>query len=141
MALGIGMSDLLTAYDIDGVLVPDCDHFPNIGGLDEFYEIAAKMLPIFHPAGDFILITARPKEYSNVTWKWCGDYMDPLPISLFHGCQKEPPHRYKTGVLNANPHIKRYIESDLLIVDYLKLHVTTGCEIVHFKTFMQGILK
>ena len=132
---------MLTAYDIDGVLVPDCDHFPNIGGLSEFYEIAAKMLPIFQPVGDFILITARPKEYSHVTWKWCGDYMDPLPIGLFHGCQKETPHRYKTDVLNANPHIKRYVESDQLIVDYLKLHVTTGCEIVHFKTFMQDILK
>lgn len=132
---------MLTAYDIDGVLVPDCDHFSDIGGLDEFYALTGKMIPIFVPATDFILITARPAKYSHVTWQWCKDYMNPLPIEMFHGCQKETPGEYKTAVLNANPHIKRYIESDQSIVDYLKLHVTTGCEVIHFKTFMQVTLE
>ena len=141
MALGIETKGkqtlLLTAFDIDGVLVPDCDHFPNIGGLDEFYALTSKMVPIFTPSTDYILITARHAKYRATTWAWCKEYMDPLPIQLFHECTDETAGDYKAKVLNANPSIKRYIESDLSIVTYLRKNVTTGCEIIHFESFMQ----
>lgn len=125
------------AFDLDGVLVPDFDQLPMIGGLDEFYHMATFIRPIFAPQGDYSIITARPVEYKATTLQWCEKYLYPLPKDLFHERSSETGGAYKAAVLNNNKHITTYVESDPAIVSYLKKNVTTGCDIVHFAYFLQ----
>ena len=125
------------AFDLDGVLVPDFDQLPMIGGLDEFYHMSTYIRPIFAPQGDYSIITARPAEYRSLTWQWCEKYLYPMPVKLFHERTSETGGAYKANVLNNNKQIQTYVESDPGIVAYLKKHVTTGCEIVHFEYFLQ----
>jgi hypothetical protein len=125
------------AFDLDGVLVPDCDQIPSIGGLDEFYSLANYMIPLFNPQGAYQIITARDAEYRSVTWAWCEKYLDPLPERLHHERLQQTGSQYKADILNGDPTITHYVESDIGIVEYLKKNVVTGCEIIHFSTYLQ----
>ena len=133
----------LIAYDLDGVLIPDCDKFPNIGGLDEFYTMATNIIPIFNPQGEYLIITARPAEFRSVTYSWCVKYLNPMPVRLHHErlTYQSTAGKYKADILNSNPDITKYIESDPGIVHYLKNNVTTGCEIIHFSSYLETHFK
>jgi hypothetical protein len=124
------------AYDLDGVLVPDCDHIPSIKSIDEFYALTEYMKPIFNPEGEYAIITARHAQHRSSTWTWCNKYLFPLPARLHHECTDETPGSYKAGILNTNPDIQTYVESDEGIVNYLRHNVTTGCEIIHFDEYL-----
>ena len=126
------------AYDLDGVMVPDCDSLPFVAGLDEFYQLMGQVRPIFNPQGDYCIITARSSMYRASTVEWYNKYLSPKPVQLFHEIGKdETPEQYKVRVLNAHPEITIYIESEPYIVDYLRQHVTTECTIVLFREFIQ----
>lgn len=131
----------LIAFDLDGVLIPDFDQLPNIGGLDEFYAMSTNVIPIFSPKGEYLIITARPAEYRSVTHSWCVKYLDPMPIRLHHErvVANTTAGKYKADILNSNPNIAKYIESDLGIVTFLKNNVTTGCEIIHFSEYLEDL--
>lgn len=124
------------AFDLDGVLVPDCDHIPFIKSLDDFYGLTMYMQPLFHPQGSYAIITARPAEHRSTTWTWCNRHLEELPARLFHEIIDETPGAYKARILNEHPDIQYYVESDLGIVKYLQQHVTTGCKIVHFSDYI-----
>lgn len=130
--------DIVTkiAFDLDGVLVPDCDHIPNIASLDAFYSLTEYMRPLFYPEGEYAIITARPAEYRSSTWTWCNKYLYPLPTRLHHECTDETPGAYKARMLNSDANIQTYVESDEGIVAYLKQNVTTGCKIIHFGEYI-----
>lgn len=127
------------AFDLDGVLVPDFDQIPSLGGLKEFYSMTMYIRPLFKPQGDYAIITARNSEYRSVTESWCKKYLNPLPKTLFH--EKEDlignAFAYKQKVLNDNPSIQTYVESDIDIVKYLAENVVTGCKIIHFSEYVQ----
>jgi hypothetical protein len=126
------------AFDLDGVLVPDCDHIPRIASLDEFYALTEYMRPLFAPTGEYAIITARPAEYRSSTWTWCNKYLNPLPVRLFHERTHEgSAGQYKANILNTNTDIQVYVESDPGIVSYLQKNVTTGCEVIHFADYLQ----
>jgi len=124
------------AYDLDGVLVPDCDQIPFIKSLDDFYGLTMYMRPLFNPQGLFAIITARPAEHRSITWTWCNRHLADLPERLFHECLDETPGSYKAKILNENPNIQTYVESDIGIVKYLKQNVSTGCDIIHFDEYI-----
>lgn len=124
------------AFDLDGVLIPDCDEFPNVGGLDEFYALTMYMRPIFVPQGKYAIITARPAQYRPVTIEWCRKYLEDMP-TLHHESVDQTPGEYKAEVLNKHIEIELYVESDEGIVKYLRKHVTTGCKIIHFSEFLE----
>lgn len=124
------------AYDLDGVFIPDCDKIPNLGGLSEFYDLTMNMRPIFTPDHEYDIITARQVKYKSVTIAWIKKYFTGLPTTVFHDCETETPEVYKLNVLNANPDIRLYIESEPYIVDYLNTNVKTGCKTVLFKEFI-----
>jgi hypothetical protein len=127
------------AYDLDGVMVPDCDRLPFVKGLDEFYQLMGHVRPIFNPQGSYSIITARAAMYRANTVEWYNTYLSPKPVQLFHEIDEdETPEQYKVRVLNSHPEITIYIESEPYIVDYLRQHVTTGCTIVLFREFVQG---
>ncbi len=132
------MSDsvIKIAYDLDGVLVPDCDHIPFVKSLDDFYGLTMYMRPLFNPQRKFAIITARPAEHRSITWTWCNRHLGELPERLFHECLDETPGAYKAKILNENPNIQTYVESDIGIVKYLKQNVSTGCEIIHFDDYI-----
>lgn len=130
------------AYDLDGVFIPDCDRIPNLGGLKEFYQLSMFMRPIFTPDHEYDVITARHINYKSVTIDWITKYFVRLPNTIFHECEADNPEVYKAHVLNENPDIQLYIESEPYIVDYLNNNVKTGCKIVLFKDFINnGIIK
>lgn len=124
------------AYDLDGVLVPDCDLIPGLGGLKEFYQATTYMRPLFVPSGDYWIITARPKEYQYLTDQWCSKYLNNPPLRLFHDPKGYAPAEYKARVLNEHPEIQVYIESDQSIADGISKLVTTGCRVIHYATWV-----
>lgn len=130
------------AYDLDGVMVPDCDSLPFVAGLDEFYQLMGNVRPIFNPQGTYSIITARSAMHRASTVEWYNRYLNPKPAQLFHEIgDDETPEQYKTRVLNAHPEITIYIESEPSIVDYLRKNVTTECTIVLFREFIQQQIK
>lgn len=124
------------AYDLDGVLVPDCDQIPFIESIDDFYGLTMYMKPLFSPQGSYAIITARPAEHRSTTWTWCNKYLSDLPTRLHHECTDETPGAYKARILNSNADIQTYVESDEGIVKYLRHNVTTGCAIIHFDEYI-----
>jgi len=127
------------AFDLDGVLVPDCDQIPFIKGIEEFYGLTMYMKPLFNPRTPYAIITARPAEYRSITWTWCNRHLTDLPERLFHECLEETPGAYKAHILNENPNIQTYVESDEGIVKYLKQNVKTGCEIIFFDEYISNL--
>lgn len=120
------------AFDIDGVLVPDCDSFPNLGGLEAFYALTTCMRPLFKPNGEWYALTAREAQYRPYTVEWIRKYFTNRPIELWHESDSTNPPEYKAEVINKQG-ITKYIESDLGIVEYLRKH--TQAEIIHFEEF------
>jgi hypothetical protein len=120
------------AFDIDGVLVPDCDSFPNLGGLDAFYALTTYMRPLFKPEGEWYALTAREAQYRPYTIEWIRKYFTNKPIELWHESDSINPFAYKAEIINKHG-ITKYIESDLNIVKYLRKH--TQAEIIHFEDF------
>ena len=126
------------AFDIDGVLVPDCDRFPNLGGLEEFYALTTCMRPLFKPRGEWYALTARSAEYRPYTMAWIRRHFINAPIQLWHESDSSNPLEYKAEIINNNS-ITMYIESDLGIVEYLRKH--TQAEIIHFDEFCSQSFK
>lgn len=120
------------AFDIDGVLVPDCDKFPNLGGLDAFYALTTCMRPLFKPNGEWYALTARNAEYRPHTMEWINKYFTNKPLGLWQESDGMNPPEYKAEVINKHS-ITKYIESDPDIVAYLRVH--TRAEIIHFEEF------
>ena len=127
----------MIAYDLDGVLVPDFDKIPGLGGLAEFYAMTTYIRPIFTPQGEYAIITARNAEFRTDTWTWCNKYLSNLPVKLYHEIKGQTPPEYKAALLNTLPDIQVYVESDKEIVEYLRSNVTTGCKIIHFSEYLE----
>jgi len=120
------------AFDIDGVLVPDCDKFPELGGLDAFYSMSTFMRPLFKPMGEWYAITAREAQYRPYTIEWIRRHFTNKPMELWHESDSSNPPEYKAEVIIKHG-ITKYIESDITIVEYLRKH--TQAEIIHFDEF------
>jgi hypothetical protein len=129
------------AYDLDGVLLPDCDRLPGVGGLNEFYQLMEFVRPLFQPKEPYSIITARLATYRESTQRWISKYLDIAPEKLYHDITDNNAALYKTTVLNSTPDIQIYIESDLSIVEFLRQHVNTGCKIYHFSNLTQTTIE
>lgn len=122
------------AYDLDGVLVPDCDVIPFLGGIEEFYNLSTYMRPLFQPIGEYSIITARLPQYKNFTQTWIDKYIQFTPIQVFHDIEYNmTPQKYKAKTIIEN-NIDVYVESDKEIVDYLKMNTTA--KIIHFSEYI-----
>ena len=128
------------AYDLDGVLVPDCAHIPEIASYNEFLKLTTYMLPLFQPTGRYSIITARPARFRKITEQWL-KHLAIQPAYLFHEAVRESPAQYKALVLNDHPTIRVYVESDPKIVEELRKLVTTGCEIIHYSDYVNKSFK
>lgn len=129
------------AYDLDGVLLPDCDKLPGVGGLGEFYQLMEFVRPLFQPKEPYSIITARLITYRESTQRWISKYLDIAPERLYHDITDNNAASYKATVLNATPDIQIYIESDPSIVAFLKQNVNTGCKIYHFSHLTQSTIE
>lgn len=126
------------AFDLDGVLIPDCDRFPNVGGLQEFYALTFYMRPLFKPNNEWSIITARPPAYRPVTMSWIDKHFENKPKRVWHEIVDQSPAEYKADIINQNG-IEYYIESDIDIVKYLLDN--TKAMVVHFDTFCKQQFK
>jgi hypothetical protein len=118
------------AYDLDGVLVPDCDHIPNLGQVKELYELLVYMRPTFIPRGDWSIVTARPQEYFYLTEQWIARHFTEYRPQLFQIMTREQrPETYKLAMINSLA-LDVYVESDPKIVAYLRNH--TAIKVIWF---------
>lgn len=127
----------VTAFDLDGVFIPDCDQIPDLGGHEEYLNMTTYMKPTFKPVGEWILLTGRPAEYEHITKSWLLKYFSNQPKLILHGRdpEKENNTEYKLRMIKENK-IDVYIESDKEIVDELTKKLE-GKIIVHFEEFCQ----
>ena len=121
------------AYDLDGVLIPDCDKIPQIGGLSDYYALTFYMRPIFRPAQQWNIVTARNPKYRSETMLWIEKHFANKPQRVWHEIgDGQSPEEYKAEIITQNG-IELFVESDANIVDYLRKNTTAT--IVHFDTF------
>jgi len=127
----------MLAFDLDGVLIPDCDNISTIGDVAEYYELAAaNMRPLFQPGAASVIITARYKQHAASTMAWANRYLAPLPRRIYHDRAIETAAGYKAKVLNDDHTISVYVESDLEIVEQLVHTVRSSCKILHFSQWV-----
>lgn len=135
-------TNIMIAYDFDGVLIPDFNRVPNLGGLDEFYTMTQSVKPIFKPKGTWYIITGRDRSYLTQTASYIDKHFDNPPVALYQDRKRKEQKawEYKAQILNELPEIQYYIESDPRTVSYLKEHVTTGCKVIHFADYLETSL-
>jgi len=129
----------LTAFDLDGVFIPDCDQIPDLGDHEAYLNLTMYMQPVFKPVGEWILLTGRPAEFESVTKSWLLKYFSNQPTMILH--QRDPDSednmQYKLRMIKENE-IDVYIESDKDIVEFLKGNLDIDQKtIVHFEEFCQ----
>jgi len=132
----------MIAYDFDGVFIPDFNRIPILEGLAEFYDMAHYARPIFKPQGEWMIITGRDPLYRAKTEAYIQRHFDNPPIALHQDriMGEEKPWAYKARVLNENPQIRKYIESDPHTVKYLDEHLITGCRAYIFADYINSTL-
>ena len=132
----------LTAFDLDGVFIPDCDQIPDLGDHEAYLNLTMYMQPVFKPVGEWILLTGRPAVYEHITKSWLLKYFSNQPKMILH--QRDPEtennEQYKLRMINEHD-IDVYIESDKKIIDYLKSNLDVDKKtIVHFSDFCELFL-
>lgn len=119
-----------TAFDLDGVFIPDCDEIPDVGGLRQFLALTVYMRPVFKPTGEWNIITGRPAKYRSITMEWINNHFSNKPKTVWHeNLNNDEPWIYKAEIINQNG-INFFVESDMKTVEYLWQH--TRANIVHF---------
>ena len=129
----------LTAFDLDGVFIPDCDQIPDLGDHEDYMELTQYMQPVFKPVGEWILLTGRPGIYEAHTKSWLLKYFSNQPIMVLHSRDpsEEDNEQYKLRMIKEHD-IDVYIESDKKIVDFLKANLDLDKKtIVHFSEFCE----
>jgi hypothetical protein len=129
----------VTAFDFDGVFIPDCDIIASLGGEEDFYDLTMHMKPMFEPVGEWILLTARLVKHEEKTKSWLFKHFKNQPKQIFHSrTEDETPVDYKTRILKEND-IDVFIESDPVICRHLEKECE-GKIIVNFAEFCQMYL-
>jgi hypothetical protein len=129
----------LTAFDLDGVFIPDCDQIPDLGDHEAYLNLTMYMQPVFKPVGEWILLTGRPAEYEHITKSWLLKYFANQPKMILHqrDSTKETNEDYKLRMIKEHD-IDVYIESDRQIVEHLNKNLDVDQKIiVHFSEFCQ----
>lgn len=129
----------LTAFDLDGVFIPDCDQIPDLGDHEAYLNLTMYMQPVFRPVGEWILLTGRPAQFEHVTKSWLLKYFSNQPKMILHSRddEKETNEEFKLRMIKEHD-IDVYIESDIKIVNHLKGHLDMDKKtIVHFSEFCE----
>ena len=129
----------VTAFDLDGVFIPDCDQIPDLGDHQAYLNLTMYMQPVFRPVGEWILLTGRPAEYESITKSWLLKYFINQPKLILHGRnpEEEDNEEYKLRMIKEH-NIDVYIESDKKIVDHLNKNLDKDAKIiVHFSEFCE----
>lgn len=123
----------MKAFDLDGVLVPDFLHVPQLASEQEFFLMTLSIVPLFQPQGQWQVITARPPQFRAITLQWIQQHFANPPQHVWHENYQNKPAEYKADTINQH-HITLYVESDKKICTYLSQH--TACKIVHFSDYL-----
>lgn len=125
------------AFDLDGVLVPDYHHIPNLS-MQEFYLQTLYAKPLFNPVGEFDIVTARSAEYRTVTEQWVTQLATRPQTIIMKTDTNETAAEFKYRVCVEQGYTL-YIESDPEIVDKMRNLVHTNnidCTIVYFSEYI-----
>lgn len=134
----------LLGLDLDGVLVPDCDQIPNLGGLTEFYTLTRYMQPFFRPKGDWIIVTGRPACYRGITESWVErQFHEPAnrPLDLYHDIgANETPQEYKARIIRLRE-IDVFVESDKEQALWLGRELKGECNVFQLSHYLSRHLQ
>jgi hypothetical protein len=128
-----------TAFDFDGVFVPDCEKIPTVGDTLEFFELTMYMKPIFEPVGEWYLLTARLAEHEEITKSWLLKHFKNQPKEIYHSrTSDEEPEAYKARMIKEHD-IDVFVESDPRTVRHIQREYP-DMAVVHFADFCQMYL-
>lgn len=130
------------AFDLDGVLVPDYHHIPNLT-MQEFYLQTLYAKPLFNPVGEFDIVTARSSEYRSVTEQWIEQLATRPKTIIMKTDTNETAAEFKYRICVEHGYTL-YIESDPEIVEKMRNLMYTHslyCEVVHFGGYLASSLK
>jgi hypothetical protein len=133
MALGLGMK---IAFDLDGVLIPDFKHIPNLNQT-EFYQYTFYAKPLIQPNYDFDVVTARDEKHRAVTEQWLNQ-LDKKPNNVFMNIGKLGSSEFKFQMVQLHQY-DMYVESDLEIcndIEFLCVQNNVKTQIIHFDSFI-----
>jgi hypothetical protein len=118
-----------TGFDLDGVFIPDCDHIPDLGTLEDFLKLTRYMQPTFKPIGEWSIITGRSIEYASITNEWVNAHFTNKPTMIWHKPTTIDAIEHKVQTINEQ-NFTHYVESDYTIVQHLRHR--TNAIIRHF---------
>jgi len=134
------------AFDLDGVLVPDYHHIPNLT-MQEFYLQTLYAKPLFSPVGEFDIVTARSAEYRPITEKWIEQLATRPQTVIMKTDDAETAADFKYRICVEQGYTL-YIESDPAIVEAMRKLIydndyanLVNCNVVHFAGFIASSLK
>lgn len=114
----------MIAYDMDGVICPEFEWIddPNMT-FEKIMRMTNTLRAIFQPKGPYIIITGRKETPGTMFWIANKLKVQPLAVHICLG--RLPPAEYKAKILNENPSITLYVESEMEQVLYLREHTKT----------------
>jgi len=142
-------SKLITAFDMDGVIVSDINmDYNNPEQLEKIKQIRMVCEPIFRPHGTFVIITGRPENEHDQTWQWLEMY-NVKPQRVFFkpeqydfSKQSIIDHKARTiRELNRTlyyGYVTKFVESDKTQVEGISKQV--DIPVIHFPVFSSNAL-
>ena len=99
----------MKGYDLDGVICPE---YTWIEGAtpEEVLARTFDLRPIFQPKDDYYIITGRTNV--DTTLAWIDAKLHKKPVKTFINSQGLQPAYYKATILNSNPQITMFFESE-----------------------------
>lgn len=126
------------AFDLDGVLVPDYSHIPNLTHR-QFYEYTLYAKPLINPRSKFDIVTARSEEYRDITEKWISQLTTP-PARIFMKANKdESPADYKIRMCRTYGY-EIFVESDPDIVIKIIAANIKGLTVIYYDEYVAEYL-
>jgi len=124
----------LIAFDLDGVFITDFDQIEHLS-TSEFNYLRSHTKPLFHPTGEFYIVTSRGPEHMSATTEYCQKFKE-LPREVFVNVKDLDPIEFKIQILREHPEITTFVESDANVVMTLKREFSK-LNVIYFSEFLE----
>ena len=125
----------MIAYDFDGVIIPEFSWIEGASSTD-ILDMSFNLQPIFQPKGNYAIITGRSGPAIEALHAWIEAKLAVKPLILFTNTEGMQPSNYKAMIINNNPQITKFIESEETQAKYIREH--TSIEVVLINDLLVG---
>jgi hypothetical protein len=104
---------------MDGVICPEFEWMDDPDWTHEKVMLRTEAFkPVFQPTGDYVIITGRKERPGTLFWIY--SKLSNKPKQVHINLDNIDPVKFKADILNANPDITTFIESEMKQVEYLR---------------------